>query len=546
MGLRWFKTFFWLLGFSAVIVVSFLIISDVEKTLMLGPVAAVAPPIPINEDVTQLPPPVQELQSAPRPPVAVVPVPRIIIHDTEYYIEGYPLTAFVEFGERILRFRLAGEVDIGYAQLTILSIMEVFDAAYDVFGDRVFYYFYIVAGPSDILNRRVNYNSAEILCHSAVIYMYFLQSNSYPLPKWLCIGLKNYLIAGSGAVPFSNEDLAVWLNQSEGSPSFGDAWLIPSLGPRAVTYDEISNAAYTLVKRWFQAGELYEFVRLAQTDTRAFAAYFNAYIAELAGSETVSDVHFLYRFGDFKAVTGHGSYIFVCDGYTWALSRVLLFIEYMDAAIEFVSYRFTIGNTENIRVNLYPFGVINVPYAIAEMAEMFGWEAPEVNFVSNDEITLAGTARFGTWAMSHEVTHMLLFRAFPEYHPPTWIVEGMAVLGELLFRDVFTGVRPYRFNVPTLANIDMLARNGNGHILPFFCDEINFGRNSWTYDDAGSFVLYLYNNFGIEALLKMYRSDNYSQFDKAVEIFERELDELIYSWRGFLWPNSEPADWWSR
>jgi len=124
--------------------------------------------------------------------------------------------------------------------------------------------------------------------------------------------------------------------------------------------------------------------------------------------------------------------------------------------------------------------------------------------------------------------------------------EGMAVLGELLFRDAFEGAKPYRFTVPRLSNIDAMSRNGGGHSLPFFYGEATFGRENWTYDDAGSFVLYLYNNFGIEALLKMYKSDNCSQFEMALEIFGQELDELIYRWRRSLWSGNEPVGWWSR
>jgi len=423
--------------------------------------------------------------------------------------------------------------------------MDVFDAAYETFPAGDFFDYYIVAGPGSIPDRRINYNFAAAPCHGAVTYLFFLQSGHYQLPMWLCMGIESYLTAG-GAAPLSNEDLVGWLSQGTAGLPFGDAWLVDSFKPRGMTREEIADAAYTIVRRWSIAGGLGDMVRLAQSDTRAFATVFNAYIAELTACETVSPLHVLYKFGDFKVVTAYSGYVFVDDGYAWGWPRVLIFIEYMDAAIKYVSYRFAIDYVNNIQVTLYPFGVTDIPDAIAEMAYMFGWDAPEVNFVSSDAITLAGTARFGTWAMSHEVAHILLFRMFPDYDPTTWMSEGMAVLGELLFRGAFTGVRPYRFNVPTMSNIDMMSRGGGGHVLPFFDDEYAFGRNSWTYEDAGSFVLYLYNNFGIEALLEMYRSDNYSQFDMAVEIFGKELEELMYSWRSFLWPGGEPAGWWTR
>jgi len=546
LGLRTLKRLFGLMGFGVLIVLSFLIISDVEKTFTLWYSTALVSPV--YESTPEPVSSTQNLPQAPRPPALMEPVPRIVVLDAERYIaqNGYPLTAFVDFGEYRLSFHLANDVDITYAQQTILSIMEVFDTVYNFFVGGAFYDFYLVAGPCDLVNRRISYNLTAAPHRGAATYLFFVQSQRHHLPKWLCSGLENYLMGGGDVMPLSDEDLVALLGQGAGGSSFGDAWFIPAFRPRTVSADDIQNVAYTFVRRWSQAGELYDFVRLAQADIRAFATVFESYIAELTGNADVLEFHFQYRFGDFEIMTAHGSYIFVYDSYVWAWTRVLNFIDYMDAAIEYVSYRFTIDSIDNIRVNIYPFGVVSIPDAIAEMAYMFGWDAPDVNFVSNDEITLAGTARFGTWAISHEVAHILLFREFPGYHPTTWMSEGMAVLGELLFRDAFEGVRPYRFAVPMLSNIDAKSRDGNGHNLPFFYGEYSFGRNSWTYDDAGSFVLYLYNNFGIEALLEMYKSDNYSQFEMAVEIFGIELEELMNNWRRFLWPGDEPIGWWTR
>ncbi|MCL2377858.1 MAG: hypothetical protein FWC77_01895 [Defluviitaleaceae bacterium] len=534
-----------IIGFGMVIVLSFFIISDVEKTLNIGYGASIIPVVYVDMPEPLFP--VYAQPAMPRPPAVPEPVPRINIIATEGYFaqNGYPLTAFVMLGEQELSFHLAEDVNADDALITIHSIMEVFDMAYEAFAGRYFYEYFLVAGSGNISARRINYNLANPF-HGTLTYLYFAQSQSYPLPKWLCMGLENYLMGSGNALPLSNEDLAEWLGQDAGGVPFGDAWLVSSLSPVGVTYGEILNAAYTLVRRWSQAGELYNIVRLAQADTRAFAAYLNDYIGLLTGCDDVLAMHFLYKFGAFDVMAEHGEYRFVIDGYVWTLARIVNLIEYMDAAIGFVSYRFAMGNTDSIRVTLYPFGAGNVPDAIAEMADMFDWEANSVNFVSGDKITLAGVARFGPWAISHEVAHILLFREFPEYRPPTWVCEGMAVLGEILFRDAFEGIRPYRFSVPMLSNIDALSRSGAGHTLPLFYGEAGFGRNSWTYDDAGSFVLYLYNNYGIEALLEMFRTDNYSQFDRAVEIFGKGLEELMYSWREFLWPNGEPADWWSR
>jgi len=538
-----YKNILGIIGFSAVIAMSFFIISDVEKTLTLwqstGLVATIYEPV----SAVQISPPALR-PSVSQPYAAAELFPRVTVLSAEGYfaMKGYPYTAFVEFGQGALNFHLASDVDIGYAQLAIASIMEVFDAAYEFFPDRHFSDFFFVADSGNIPERRVNYRFAATPDKGVLAYLYFL--GPYPIPMWLALGLENYLMAGDGA-PLSNECLIIWLQQDTGAPP-GDAWLFSALGPCDITRNDVLSAAYTFVRRWSHAGELYDIVRLAQTNARTFAGTFADYIIELTGDSAVSDAFFLYRFGDFKVMTEHGSYIFIGEDYVWTWARVTSFVEYMDAAIEYVSYRFPVGYSDNIRVTLYPFGVSSIPDAIAYMADAFDWDATDVNFVANDKITLASTARLGPWAMSHEVVHILLFRAFPGHRPATWMLEGMAVLGELMFRDAFQGARPYRFNVPQLSNIDTMSRGGNGHILPFFCGEDTFGRESWTYDDAGSFVLYLYNNFGIEALLEMYISDNYSQFDMAIEIFGRELSELMYSWREFLWPNGEPVGWWSR
>jgi len=89
-----------------------------------------------------------------------------------------------------------------------------------------------------------------------------------------------------------------------------------------------------------------------------------------------------------------------------------------------------------------------------------------------------------------------------------------------------------------------LARNSSGHLLPLLDNEYMFGRDRWTYDEAGSFTFYLYNRFGMEYLLALYLSDNYNQLEIAYDIFGIELTDLMYSWRGFLWPSGEPEDWW--
>ena len=372
---------------------------------------------------------------------------------------------------------------------------------------------------------------------------YAIYSGGYTMPGWLVMGLEAY-IGGAGVTPLSNEDLALWLSQAEDGPPFGDGWLVGSLRPRGVTEECILDAAYTIVRRWSQGERLQTFVTLAKTDPAEFTGYFDAYVALMTGQPGQPGLHFRYLGSDFMVATCQGKYIFVYDNYAWAWPRVLDFVLYMDAATQFIREYFAIGNTCYILVTIYPFGVMEVPAAIREMADSFGWDAPDINFVANDQIVLASTARFGTWAMSHEAAHILLFREFPDYRPPTWLIEGMAVLGELLFREAFDGRAPYRFTVPRISNIDSLARRGNGHILPIAYGEDSFGRSSWTYDDVGSFMLYLYNKFGIEALLDMYRTDNDSQHDRAVEIFGKELEALMYSWRSSLWPVNEPEGWW--
>ena len=536
------KTFFGLMGFTVVVALSFLVVNDVVKSPIIH-VAEVPIVAEYNHYVTAPP---AFLMPPPQEPAGNEPLPRFIVSEAEYYIaaQGYEFTVFVEFGEYRLSFHLAEGVDINYAMVTISQIVDVFDIAYESFAGWPFLDYFIVGGPGDVLNRQIYYNFASEPTAGLITYLYFSQVLRYPLPKWLSVGLEGYMLGCDEVSLLPEDELSELLQSGTGTLPFGDAWFVPTLLGARGAASEIPDISYTIVRRWSEAGTLHDLVSLAQTDTRAFAVSANAYIAALAESTDISTLQFIYRFSDIKVITQHAGYIFIDDNYEWTWPRVTNFIAYMDAAIEFIREYFQINDTGHIRVTLYPFGVINIPDSIAGMAYAFGWDAPDVNFVTNDEIVLASTSRFGTWAMSHEAVHILLFREFAGYNPPTWMVEGMAVLGELLFRDAFTGTRTYRFSVPTVSNIDALARNGAGHRLPFHYTEANFGRYNWTYDDAGSFLLYLYNNFGIEALLAMYRSDNYSQFEMALELFGMELEELIYSWRGFLWPNGEPAGWW--
>jgi len=332
--------------------------------------------------------------------------------------------------------------------------------------------------------------------------------------------------------------------QTQTAP-FGDAWYISSMRPNGVSAYSMCDISYTIITRWSQAGTLSDKVALAQDDTHAFGISAYTYILGLIGRQAYLPLQILYQEGDILVITQQGEYIFVCNNHDWTWERVSSFIRYMDASLAFVRDHFLIQSDERVSITLYPYSVIDIPCSIADMADVFGWDAEDVNFATAEEIILASTLRFGTWATAHEAVHLFLFREFPWYQTPTWIVEGIAVLGELLFRESFDGARTYRFRVPMVNTIDDLSRNRSGHYLPLHYNEENFGRsNLWTYDDVGSLFLYLYNRFDIEPLLDFYRTDNNTQFEQALELFGYSLEELIYSWRTFLWPNGEPEGWW--
>ena len=544
------KGFFGLLSFSMVVAVSFLIINDVakmpafcmvlERCPQSGAIMQSTPVIPTaqadDEPAAQYavtPTPQPDPQQAARPE----PGARFSIHDAPYYMayQGYPFTVKAEFGAQELHFHVAYDADIVYGMRTAANLVNMFDKFYEIFPQELYAGYFIVAGDGDMRAGRIYYNPDAGMSGSAAAYM-FLGGG---LPKWLCMGLEAYVLGCGYAEFLACEELRERLTPGANTLQFGDGWL--AFTPQRANC--VRDIAYSVVRRWSEAGNLYDFVRLAQADKRAFGAVGYSYIALLKNVPT-PDMQFMYMQGDFKVITCLGGYIFIDDGYKWTWARVSSFVSYMDAAIKFVREHFHINDRGHVRVTLYPFGVNSIPASIAAMAYDFGWDALDVNFVANDEIVLASTARFATWAIAHEVTHIMLFRDFVGYNPPIWMVEGMAVLGEILFRDAFEGVRPYRFSVPTVANIHNLSRSGNGHSLPFRYYETRFGRDNWTYDDAGSFMLYLYNRFGMEALLQLYRADNASQFEMAYELFDKELEELIYSWRGFLWPNGERLGWW--
>lgn len=551
---RFTKIFFGLMGFSAVVALSFLIVSGVEKSFFFLEEEVYAAVEYTPQNISQVPPsqPPMLVPPPPQPPIIDEhlplidePIPRIVMLEAEesYVHRGYNYTVFVEFNEQRLSFHIAEDANVDYAILTISHAVDLFDLAHEHFPGLPSSTYFIGGQQSSVLHQQIYHNIADEPINGFFTYLYFSQSNMYPLPWWLCIGLEAYLLDCDDVNFLGNVELAAALQTGAGVSPFGDAWFVSYLTPRGPSED-VRDIAYSIVRSWSGANTLYDLIRLAQSDTHAFAIRFNEYIAGLTNTTNLPSFQLLYQFGDFNIITQQASYVFISDNYDWSWPRVDSFILYMDSAIKFVRDYFHITNSDRFQVTLYPFGVLNVPSSIAELAYLFGWDAPDVNFVTNDEIMLASTSRFGTWAIPHEAAHILLFREFPGYRPATWMVEGIAVLGELLFRDAFDGPRNYRFSVPTLANINTLARNSAGHILPFLDGEDTFGRDIWTYDEAGSFVLYLYNNFGIEALLEMYRSDNYNQFERALDIFGIELNDLIKSWRGFLWPNGEPEGWW--
>jgi len=540
--MRRFKTFYSLIGFCAVVALSFLIISDVEKspvffdisqetliyegytTHAYVPVPPVAPIPPVNEPVAPLP----------------EPTPRVTVREADVHMltRGYAYSVFVRYAENYAVFHVADEIEMHQAYETIYNLIDMFDILWGYFPVSMTFAYFIEAEPGNIFERQIYYN---LDFDSGVItLLYFSQIYPYMLPRWLSVGLEHYLI-GDGVNFLDDANLYESL-QSHYSP-FGDAWFIPSLvpdNPHTHTHD----IAYTIVRRWSDAGVLNDFVRLAQENPVAFARNTNEYLTNLTDGIPLYPMQFLCLFGNFKVLTNQGGYIFVDDNYEWTWARVSDFIMYMDAAIEFIRDYFYISDSSRIKVTLYPFGVINVPDSIAHLADVFGWDAPDVNFATYHEIILASTSRFGTWAIAHEAVHLFLFREFRRYNPPTWLVEGMAVLGELLFREAFDGTLTYNFRVPTVSNINALSKGGAGHSLPFRYGESDFGRDAWTYDDAGSFMLYLYNRFGIDLLLELYRADNYSQFELAYILFGVELTDLMDSWRRYLWPSQEPEGWW--
>jgi len=531
-----------LMGYGAVVALSFIIISGTERSFSRYEPEVYYPAeyVEYYSVPTSAPSP-QPLPMPQPPPIEYEePAPRIVTLASEYYIadRGYDYTIFVEFNEQLLSFHVAHDVDINYAMVTVENIVEIFDLLYESFPGWPFFDYFIRPEPGNILNRQIYYNFAQ---PGLVTYLYFSQALGYPLPWWLCIGLEAYLMGCEDVSFLDDEYLALALQPSTAGVPFGDGWFVPSLAPNN---PQIHDIAYTIVRTWSEAQDLYDTIRFAQSDTHAFAISLNQHIADLTGLDSPAPVQFLYQFGDLKVVTPQGGYIFVYDNYDWNWARIYSFVQYMEASIEFIRNHFHITNTERIKVTLYPFGVVNVPDSIAHLAYIFGWDAPDVNFVTNDEIILASTSRLGTWAIAHEVTHIKLFRELPAYRPATWMVEGMAVLGEILFRNAFDGVRTYRFSVPTVENINALARNSSGHILPLNDDDYMFGRDVWTYDEAGSFLFYMYNRFGMEPLLAFYLSNNDNQFEMAYELFGEDLNDLMASWRGYLWPSGEPEDWW--
>ncbi|MCL2528536.1 MAG: hypothetical protein FWE42_08985, partial [Defluviitaleaceae bacterium] len=178
------KTLLGLVGFSAVVAISFLIISDAEKSYAARGAEVYVYEVYTPQYIpTPTPPPILLM-----PPPQATPQPRFIVHEADDYIayQGYATSVRVQFSERVLSFHISKDIDADSAMGTIYTIIEMFDLIHESFSVLPYYNYFITAEPGNILWRQIYYNFEPTA--GVITYLYFM-STSYPLPMWLSMGL---------------------------------------------------------------------------------------------------------------------------------------------------------------------------------------------------------------------------------------------------------------------------------------------------------------------------------------------------------------------
>jgi len=474
---------------------------------------------------------------------------------------GYPMIGVAYFREDdglSLRFNIADGVSLDIAEAAIQHMASAFSRAHQAFPSHPSRIITTFSLEHDIdsanVRRRYIYHDLSMeRFHGLATYLYFLQPNRYTLPAWLSSGIEDYLLESNDAEAMEKDDLILWLqsNVSTEKPLFGDAYFAGSFN---FYHDSgaIRDIAYTVVRILSDDGVLWDWVRLAQTDRDAFSKQANAFFESLIGNTHEVKNNFFYHFGSIEIWTPYGMYNYIEHGYAWPWEQVNAFNRYMDASILFVRNWLEFDEPGRVTVELNPFCSQNSEFIriFQSDADRFGEDWELYGNFGMPGIAILTNASYGLYILTHEVVHAIHLQIAEV--TPVWITEGLAMAGESLFReryfDFIDYLQVYDFYYAiTLDCLHFYTLLAEGFYFLFTMGtEPTFGRTQWTYEDAGSFIVYLYRNFPAEQFLYFISNATVrNQRNLAYNIFGKPLEDIMYEWRKYLWPCGEPYGWWA-
>jgi len=479
------------------------------------------------------------------------PPPRISFTEASESLQnqGYATVGLTYFAYgRPMRFNIAYDACSQAAEDTIEHMADTFASLYYILpGFRMATFFMEADIDNANVRRRYIYHDFSQDFHGLATYLFFMQPHRYALPAWLASGIEDY-VNNSGT---QIDDLAAWLttNACPTRPLFGDAFFIPSFNLYP-NHDTVRAVAYTIVRQLSDAGELWDWVDLAQSDRYEFTTQSNAFFEELSGVSHENAKDFFYHFGTFEIWTEHGQYFYVWHGYDWPWEQVQRYNEYMDFSIQFVREWLDWHEPERVKVELNPFNGQNSEYIMTFLlAERWDEALVDYGNFGGANLAIVTHARDGLWALTHEVIHAI--HSLKNAAAPTWVIEGLAMAGEAVFRQRYyefvRSLDVYDFDMVTTPEwLRLYTLVAASH--PFFFvrgTEQTFGKYEWGYEDSGSFVLFLYENFDHEQFLYYVANTGiWNQVDVFYRTFGTTIEEALYEWRNYLWPCGEPDGWW--
>ena len=352
--------------------------------------------------------------------------------------------------------------------------------------------------------------------HGHILSMLFMRVKGVTLPAWFLSGLQDYWQQSTEIKYINDEALTYWLQKND---YIGDFWLINQFNEDITS---ARNISYTLVQRWSNKGILLNILHEAKQDTDIILKTLLLYLHEM-GIEPTNTPNFtlFYHFGDIEIITEQGIYFFL-EGYIFDdYEQLQRFILYMDAGSLFLRDLLHVSPIAPTITQFYP-GLLPSSHHPVDLPH--GYAIPPRSI-------FIAYANLGIFL--HELTHIYSF-IFSYGAPPSWLMEGLALLCEILWSTSEANPFPREIhNVKDMHTASFLGDTSTP--LPRLSPSVE--AIFTTYHDGGSFVIFLYDNFGFENILAFYRDARNSGDNSALstEVFGYTMPELISQWQIFLY-----------